>query len=108
MPAYFRHVLCAAGLLAGAICTDALAQQTYPKDVVDFLQSRDDCEDMRSNLPEGLPGHDTEVRGVIYDIRDQCKGTDQVLDRLKHKYADDPALMQKLNSFEKQTGQDPS
>lgn len=108
MPGYSRDVLCGAALLAGMMCTDVSAQQIYPKDVTDFVQSRDDCEELRSNLPDAEPGNDAKIRDVIQDIREQCRGTDQALDRLKKKYAGDPAVLQKLDSYESQTERDPS
>lgn len=108
MPGYSRDVLCGAALLASMMCADISAQQTYPKDVTDFIQSRDDCEELRSSLPDAVPGHDADLRGVIQDIREQCRGTDRALDQLKKKYASDPAILQKLGSYDSQTERDPS
>jgi hypothetical protein len=108
MSCYSRRLLLGAALFAGAACTAVSAQQAYPKDVADFVQIRGDCDDLRQNMRDALPGNDAEIRNAIEDAKDQCKGTDKALDALKKKYATDPVVMQKLNGYESQTERDAS
>jgi hypothetical protein len=108
MSFYSPRLLLGAALLAGMMCTTVLAQQAYPKDIADFVQVRDDCDDLRQNMSDTLPGNDAAIRNAIADTKDQCRGTDKTLDALKKEYAADPDVMQKLNSYAVQTERDPS
>jgi hypothetical protein len=101
-----HQLLSGAVMLAALVCHDVFAQATYPKDVTDFLQSRGDCEDLRGNMSFTVPGRESDLRDALKDIKDQCRGTDRALDALKRKYADDPAVMQKLNGYDSRIERD--
>jgi hypothetical protein len=107
MRRYFRCSLLGAVLFASTALVGVSAQQSYPGDVMDFLQTRDDCEALRNNVPEAVPGSKVDIRDTLKDIKDQCRGTDKALAALKHKYADDPSVMQKLNDYDTETERDP-
>lgn len=79
-------------------CLYAGAQAKLPADVARFIEKRDGCDHFRGEEP-----YDAERRAfLLKNMNKLCKGTDRQLARLKKKYAQQPAIMEKLNDYDEQ------
>lgn len=86
--------------LVAFLAIPVIAQEALPKDVEKFIAKREGCDHFRGELPE--PGQTRRMKDVNLEIRRLCRGTDKALARLKDKYANDQAVMQRLDEFEPQ------
>lgn len=69
-----------------------------PTDVARFIEKRDGCDHFRGEEP-----YDAERREfLLKNMNKLCKGTDRQLARLKKKYAQQPAIMEKLSDYDEQ------
>ena len=86
-------------VLTSVLALASCATQQGTKDVDNFVSRRELCEHMRGELPD--PGGDPErLKEVPDGIEKTCTGTDAELKALKVRYADSPAVMAILNSYE--------
>lgn len=85
-------------LLIASVALQALAAEKLPPDVRAFVRDREGCDHMRGEIPD--PPDARRMREINREIRKLCKGTDQRLAGLKRKYAEDPAVLERLNEFE--------
>lgn len=72
--------------------------QLGKKDLEAFLNNREICDHLRGEIPD--PSDQERLKEVIDDINKYCAGTDQQLEALKIRYAQDPEVMTILNTFE--------
>lgn len=77
----------AVGLCVSVLSLSALAQETLPKDVAQFVKQHDACAHAR-------------VDAGSHALQNFCDGIDKHLSQLKQRYAGDPAAMQRLDQFE--------
>lgn len=75
------------------------AKKLYPHDVRNFIEKRSQCDYFRGEI-SGEPNIDNP-RNLKQHLDKFCKGTDQVLERLKIKYKNDNSIIKKLNTYEK-------
>jgi len=87
-------------MIVASMCSIAWAQQAYPKDVIDFINSRDLCDSLRGDIPDPSPDNAKEEREFVDEVNKSCDGTDDALASLKKKYSTNSVIMQKLNSYE--------
>jgi hypothetical protein len=69
-----------------------------PRDVQHFVDKREGCDHMRGEIPD--PSDKQSMKALNREIRKLCTGTDKELQKLKRKYAANPAIMQILNEYE--------
>jgi hypothetical protein len=74
------------------------AEAQLPSDVAKYVDQREGCDHFRGEIPD--PPDDKRMREIEREIRKLCTGTDRKLQRLKRKYAKNPAVMKRLNEFE--------
>lgn len=67
-------------------------------DVENFYDRRENCEHFRGEFPD--PPDPERVKELIDGVNEYCTGTDAQLAALKIRYADNPAIMVKLNAYE--------
>lgn len=85
-------------LLLTSTCLHAAAQAKLPTDVAHFIEKRDGCDHFRGEEP-----YDAERRAfLLKNMNKLCKGTDTRLAQLKKKYAQQPAIMERLNDYDEQ------
>lgn len=85
-------------LLLTSTCLHAGAQAQLPADVARFIEKRDGCDHFRGEEP-----YDAERRAfLLKNMNKLCKDTDRQLARLKKKYTQQPAIMEKLNDYDEQ------
>jgi hypothetical protein len=85
-------------LFLTSTCLYAGAQAKLPTDVARFIEKRDGCDHFRGEEP-----YDAERREfLLKNMNKLCKGTDRQLARLKKKYAQQPAIMEKLSDYDEQ------
>ena len=89
------HFSVAAGLLF-ALTQVACGPEQLPSDIREFVQQRDLCDHLRSEIPD----QGDEQSQVIDDINQQCRGTDAELQRLKLKYTHNTMFEHLLNQYE--------
>ena len=70
------------------------------KDVERFIERRENCDHFRGELPD--PSEKERLEQVIDNANKFCEGTDAQLKALKKRYANNPAVMSRLNKFEDQ------
>lgn len=76
--------------LATIVPATAAAETTTPPDVQKFIDQRTQCDHKRGQL-------------LDQNEQQQCKGSDKALLRLKKKYANNAAVMQRLGGFRSDT-----
>ncbi len=69
-----------------------------PDEVEDFVSDRDICDHLRGEIPE--PGVSASDGPTIDDITRACAGTDQRLEKLRAKYANDTSIIEALSTYE--------
>lgn len=77
----------AVGLCMSVLSLTALARETLPKDVAQFVQQHEACDHARGDAG-------------AHAMQKYCTGADEHLAHLKKRYAGDPAVMQRLAEFE--------
>lgn len=77
--------------------SDGTADPTpFPDEVTRFMVDRDSCDHFR-----GEEAYDAERLAYLQDnIAALCTGTDARLSLLRHRYADDPAVMSALRGYD--------
>jgi len=88
-------------LILACATQSACAQNTrngLPSDVEHFVKNRDICDHLAGEAPD--PGQEARAKEVADGIEKYCTGTDKKLQSLKWKYAKDPEVMEKLNTYE--------
>lgn len=84
-------------LLLTSTSLPSWAQAKLPVDVARFIEKRDGCDHFRGEEP-----YDEERRQfLLKNMNELCKGTDARLAQLKRKYAGRPAIVGKLDDYEK-------
>ena len=73
---------------------------TFPQEVVEFIEKRDRCDHFRGEI-SGEPEVD-ESSGLNKNLDLYCKETDRSLMNLKDKYKNDSTIMEKLNSYDEE------
>ena len=81
---------------ASILCSCATLQDTT--DVDRFIQRRDIFDHLAGEIPD--PPNPERLKEVIDGINKYCTGTDDQLAALKMRYANNPAIMDKLNQYE--------
>jgi len=76
----------AVGLCMTVLSLSALARESLPKDVAQFVEQHEACDHARSDA-------------ASHAMQKFCKESDKHLAELKKRYADDPAVMQRLAEF---------
>jgi hypothetical protein len=72
------------------------AQKKLPRDIIQFMESRDACDHFRGEEP-----YDAERRKLLEGkMRQLCTGTDKKLAALKLKYKNRLKVLVKLNEYE--------
>lgn len=85
-------------LVVTSVSSHSWAQAKLPTDVARFVEKRDGCDHFR-----GEEAYDEERRKfLLKNMNALCKGTDARLMQLKKKYAQQRAIMHKLNDYEEQ------
>lgn len=74
------------------------AQERLPADVGKYVQQREGCDHFRGEVPD--PPDAQRMKEIEREIRKLCTGTDKKLGKLKRKYAQDQAILKRLNEFE--------
>jgi hypothetical protein len=74
--------------------------ESVPTDVSSYIQSRDNCDSLRGNIPEPDPAARGNLDRAISDINKYCKGTDQKLKQLKEKYSGNESVKKFLSTYE--------
>ncbi|WP_306391602.1 hypothetical protein [Telluria beijingensis] len=74
------------------------AAEKLPADVAKYVQQREGCDHFRGEVPD--PPDARRMKEIEREIRKLCTGTDNKLSKLKRKYAEDQAVMKRLNEFE--------
>ncbi|WP_253912280.1 hypothetical protein [Pseudomonas sp. CVAP len=74
--------------------------RSAPTDVSSYIESRDNCDSLRGDIPEPAPTDPGNLNRVISDINKYCKGTDQKLKQLKEKYSGNESIMKLLSTYE--------
>lgn len=74
------------------------AKELYPKEVSDFIEKRDTCDYFRGEV-SGEPDIDN-ARHLNKQLDKYCKGTDQLLKKLKLKYKNHKSVLEKLNTYD--------
>ena len=74
--------------------------EPVPADVSSYIQSRDNCDSLRGDIPEPDPADPGNLDRVISDINKYCKGTDQKLKLLKEKYSGNESVEKLLSTYE--------
>lgn len=76
----------------------AASAAPFPREVTEFMVSRDSCDHFRGEEP-----YDAERRAYIAEnIAALCRGTDTKLALLRQRYAADPSVTAALRSYEDQ------
>ncbi|MBU1482031.1 MAG: hypothetical protein KKH12_10195 [Gammaproteobacteria bacterium] len=83
-------------LVVSILCSCTTQQDTA--DVDRFVDRRDRCDHMAGEIPD--PPNPERMKEVIDGIDKYCTGTDAELAALKLRYANNPAIMDKLNQYE--------
>jgi predicted small secreted protein len=78
----------------------AATERKVPDDVANYVQSRDNCDSLRGDIPEPDPEDPENINRVVSEINKYCKGTDQQLKQLKEKYSSDESIMKRLSGYE--------
>lgn len=74
------------------------AQDKLPPDAAKYVEQREGCEHFRGEIPD--PPDKQRMKEIERETRKLCTGTDKKLAQLKRKYAEDQAVMKRLNEFE--------
>lgn len=69
-----------------------------PMNVDEFFERRDICDHLRGEFPD--PPNPERAKEIIEGIDKYCTGTDAQLAALKVRYADNPAILKRLNAYE--------
>lgn len=93
---YFLLVALTLPLISCAAESDG----SVPADVSSYIQSRDNCDSLRGDIPEPDPADPGNLDRVISDINKYCKGTDQKLKQLKEKYSGNESVEKLLSTYE--------
>jgi hypothetical protein len=80
------------------IAVQALAFDSLPPDVRQFIDRREGCEHMRSEISD--LGDRQRIREVNRELRKLCAGTDKQLARLKKRYAANAPVTRRLREFD--------
>lgn len=74
----------------------AASAAPFPREVTEFMVSRDGCDHFRGEEPT-----DAERRAYIDEnVAELCKGTDARLAMLRRRYAGDPSVIAALKSYD--------
>lgn len=74
----------------------AASAAPFPREVTEFMIARDGCDHFRGEEPT-----DAERRAYIDEnVAELCKGTDARLAMLRRRYAEDPAVVAALKSYD--------
>ncbi|MDH4556947.1 hypothetical protein E8F11_17545 [Pseudomonas sp. BN417] len=81
----------------------SLAAEGYPSDVAQYIERRELCEHFRGEpWPEGGSVEEKERRAFITSQFERyCKDSDQAIEKLKKKYTNNQAVMNRLEKYEK-------
>ena len=90
----FRTIIIAALALLMLSC----AVNKHSININDFFERRENCEHFRGEFPD--PPEPVRVKEIIDGVKEFCTGTDAELAALKVQYADNPAIMERLNAYE--------
>jgi len=63
-----------------------------------FFERRGICDHLRGEFPD--PPDPVRAKEIIEGVNEYCTGTDAQLADLKNRYADNPAMMERLNAYE--------
>lgn len=74
------------------------AEARLPSDVAKYIKQREGCDHFRGEIPD--PPDEQRMKEIEREIRKLCTGTDKKLERLKRKYANNQAVLKRLNAFE--------
>ena len=79
-----------------------LAAAELPKEVAEFVDRRELCEHFRQEpWPEGTSTEEHERRDfIVNQIKQFCTGSDEVAQKLRRKYKNEQAVIEKLDKFE--------
>jgi hypothetical protein len=81
-----------------ALLMQACVVDQHSVNIDDFFKRREICEHLRGEFPD--PPNPERVQKIIEGIEKYCTGTDAQLAALKIRYADNPAIMERLNAYE--------
>ena len=74
----------------------AASAAPFPREVTEFMVSRDGCDHFRGEDP-----YDAERRAFIQENIDElCRGTDARLAMLRRRYAGDPSVIAALKGYD--------
>lgn len=92
-----RNILALFFLLAAPI----LAAAELPKEVAKFIERRELCEHFRQEpWPEGPSTEEHERRDfIVNQIKQFCTDSDEVAQKLRRKYKNEQAIIEKLDGF---------
>lgn len=74
------------------------AEAQLPADVASYVEQREGCDHFRGEIPD--PPDEQRMKDLEREIDKLCKGTDQMLVKLKRKYAKNRTILKRLNQFE--------
>lgn len=83
------------GLFSCCLMGPLWASTELPNDVAKFIVKRESCDHFR-----GETDNQVKMKELHRKIEKWCKGTDRALKRLKGKYAEDEAILNRLGEFE--------
>jgi hypothetical protein len=83
-------------ILAMLMLSCATAQNSVDMDA--FFERREICDHLRGEFPN--PSNPKQAREFFESVKEHCTGTDAQLAALKVQYADNPAIMERLNAYE--------
>lgn len=94
MNAYMKTI--AGAMLLG--CLPALAADSLPSDVKQFIERREACDHYRGEIPD--PDEKMRLKEVLRQIDLSCRATDRQLALLKEKYSGNAAIQARLRRFD--------
>ena len=62
-----------------------------------FFERREICDHLRGEFPD--PPDPDRAKEILDGVNEYCTGTDAQLADLKNRYADNPAIMERLNAY---------
>lgn len=74
------------------------ATDQHTADIDQFIERREICDHLRGEFPD--PPNPERTKEITDGIKEYCTRTDAQLATLKIRYADSPAIMNKLNAYE--------
>lgn len=78
------------------LCSCTTLQDT--RDVDRFVERRDTCDYFRGEIPD--PPNPERMKEIVDGVKEYCTGTDGELAALKMRYANNSAILDKLNQYE--------